>query len=365
MSLLKAIKSCNSKKISKLLQSNNFDANETEKSSGNNLLHTCVNSGDFETLEILLNEKNLTDLLCNINDNEYSPVELAITNMDIKCLQILLNAGSMELYEDFELEQLATDVSDPECLKVILAKGGNINRKFEDGGLLTQAIMNHQEAVIEFLLGESDLDLTLKGQNNEGVLQLCIMIKNSKYLQMIIECLLERKKKGNFAGNEEVVLFKDRRGRGILHALADQEMKIMYEFLLNYCEEFGIDIDMKDGNGRTVADIWGKKHEEALKKKEMMKENEKIRKKMKRERKIEKEIEKQETYEREKLIEEKIKKNKIKDLENKLNNQNRNGFVFVMFLVIFFVLAYLFIKFKIEYKDEYLIGSKKIAANDL
>jgi hypothetical protein len=359
MSLLKAIKAGNSKKISKLLDSNSFDSKELDKSSRNNLLHACVDAGDSETLTVLIRDKQLTDLLYEMNDDDYTPVELAIENMDKPCLSILLEAGDKGIYDEYELERLGTDISDPEILKLILDKGGNINRRFTEGSLVSLALMNDQESVLEYLLGEPMMDLGIKGQNGQGVVKLCIDLENSRYLQMIIDCIISQSKKRELTAEEkEVIKFKNSEGKGILHILAEKEMKIMSEYVLKRADQLEIDTKMRDLKGRTYEDILEENRLRAIEKKEREKEEKKLRKNLKQQRKAEKEKEKKEAIQREEEMEKILKKQKIERIRQDLDNRNRNGFLFVMCLILFFVFAYLLIKFKIEYKKDYLIDSQ-------
>lgn len=359
MSLAKAIRSRNSKKIAKILEEGAFDKAELEKSSNNNLLHTCVEAGDPETLEILLNDAEFDDFLYEPNSDDYIPAELAIDNMDKQCLSLLLGAGKDESYRKFNLEEMAVDVSNPEILKTVLKWGGNINRRSQDGSLAHLAIMNDQEGVVRFLLGESETDLTAKSRAGIGLVELCIMIKNSRYLQMVVQSLVDRQNKRGLSPEEkEAICFKDENGKGILHQLAEQGMTTMSGFILRHAPELGIDENLKDANGRTFRDILELQKTKAgllRRKKDKLKQ---LRQDLKQKRKAEKEQEKQDAIRREEEMEKVLKRQKVENIKRELDQRNRNGFFFVVCLVLFFVLAYLFIKFKIEYKSDYLIDSQ-------
>ena len=134
----------------------------------------------------------------------------------------------------------------------------------------------------------------------------------------------------------------------------------MSEYIQKHANALKIDPNMEDSNGRKAIDIWNKKKLEVQLKKQREEEKKLIRRENKKKKQDEKKKEKLEAIRREEEMESILKKQKIEKIKQDLESSNRNGFIFVFCLILFFVFAYLFIKFRIEYNRDYIIDSKKI-----
>ena len=361
MSLIKLIKSGKDTQAITKIDSGNWDSSYSDKKNQGNLLNICVEFDNPIVLKHLLNANggspnNNLDTLAE-DKLGAMPIENAIELGHKDCVRVLLEHSTASKYQFPNLMNFAVLGPDQEMMRLVYKFTDKQTFSQFSGEFLSNAVEEDNQQAVAFLLNETRVSLTYRHAQHGNIWEQCLAQNSYLSLQKLLEELVERAENGEICSDETATLnFLDSANRTLLHILEDREKTKLSDYVLKKKIVLDFEDQRVDKRGRHWKDIREEKQQQQRLKmaaKGNAHEDRKARRKQANQRR---QARQKAELAKEKEIEEMLKKQKVESTRRDLDQQSLNGFYCVAGVVLVLIFCYLFLKFKIEYKDKYLFG---------
>lgn len=360
--------------VNSFLKKNIVDLNKLDK-DGYNSLHHAIKSENPDIVNIILTinneEENIKSTDKENQTNKANPNiktedskkdvflhPLHFANQEVndpsslsKIIKLLVKYGADVNSEDeFKCNILhrVAEKGNTDLVSYILSKHpGLLNSKSKCGSILHMAVSGDHIDLIEYLLNNTEIDLSIEDYMKNSALLFGIISKNFNSFKLILDFIKESKTM-DLSKKKELINQKNEDHNTILHELAFAKFNILIDIMNKLDESIRIDPEEKNLKGHTYKDI----QKDIIR---LVKEKEDDEKRRKDELKAEK---KRLILEKQRMEEEIIKEieRKAKEEEGKVKlNQTLERYRGVIMLVVLFTIImgiYLLIDNKIKKKKE-------------